>query len=163
MQNGFVESFNGRLRDECLNEHLFANLKEAREISKNGGSTTTPTDRTRASTGSHQPSSQHAPTGAKPEQTLLINEDNSGSRSPALNIPTPGRNHSAWCTSVLHPPFESGFGEKAGYISSDSAKKRAGIGICNAYRRHQSCQLIKRRFRYIDVLEPASSHLNLIY
>jgi putative transposase len=32
MQNGFVESFNGRLRDECLNERLFANLKEAREI-----------------------------------------------------------------------------------------------------------------------------------
>src|SRR6476469_3102316 len=28
--------------------------------SKNGGSTTTPTDRTRASTGSQQPSSQHA-------------------------------------------------------------------------------------------------------
>jgi putative transposase len=24
MQNGFVETFNGRLRDECLNEHLFA-------------------------------------------------------------------------------------------------------------------------------------------
>jgi putative transposase len=24
MQNGFVKSFNGRLRDECLNEHLFA-------------------------------------------------------------------------------------------------------------------------------------------
>jgi putative transposase len=32
MQNGFVESFNGRLRDECLNEHLFINLDEAREI-----------------------------------------------------------------------------------------------------------------------------------
>ena len=32
MQNGFVESFNGRLRDECLNEHLFPNLKEARQI-----------------------------------------------------------------------------------------------------------------------------------
>ena len=30
MQNGFVESFNGRLRDECLNEHLFTNLNEAR-------------------------------------------------------------------------------------------------------------------------------------
>ena len=30
MQNGFVESFNGRLRDECLNEHLFANLKAGR-------------------------------------------------------------------------------------------------------------------------------------
>ena len=23
MQNGFSESFNGRFRDECLNEHLF--------------------------------------------------------------------------------------------------------------------------------------------
>ena len=32
MQNGFVESFNGRLRDECLNEHLFSSLKEARQI-----------------------------------------------------------------------------------------------------------------------------------
>jgi putative transposase len=30
MQNGFVESFNGRLRDECLNRHLFANLNQAR-------------------------------------------------------------------------------------------------------------------------------------
>jgi transposase InsO family protein len=35
MQNGFVESFNGRLRDECLNEHLFANLSEARQIIEN--------------------------------------------------------------------------------------------------------------------------------
>ena len=32
MQNGFVESFNGKLRDECLNEHLFSNLTEARQI-----------------------------------------------------------------------------------------------------------------------------------
>ena len=31
-QNGFVESFNGRLRDECLNEHLFDTLRQAREI-----------------------------------------------------------------------------------------------------------------------------------
>jgi putative transposase len=29
-QNGFVESFNGRLRDECLNETLFASLSHAR-------------------------------------------------------------------------------------------------------------------------------------
>jgi Integrase core domain len=50
MQNGFVESFNGRLRDECLNEHVFTNLGEARRIMKNGGSTTTPIDRTRAGT-----------------------------------------------------------------------------------------------------------------
>ncbi len=26
-QNGFVESFNGRFRDECLNEHLFRSLR----------------------------------------------------------------------------------------------------------------------------------------
>ncbi len=30
MQNGFVESFNGRLRDECLNEHLFSSYAHAR-------------------------------------------------------------------------------------------------------------------------------------
>lgn len=28
--NGFVESFNGRLRDECLDEEVFASLAEAR-------------------------------------------------------------------------------------------------------------------------------------
>ena len=32
MQNAFVESFNGRLRDECLNEHLFRGLADARRI-----------------------------------------------------------------------------------------------------------------------------------
>ncbi len=31
MQNGHVESFNGRLRDECLNANWFRNLAEARE------------------------------------------------------------------------------------------------------------------------------------
>lgn len=31
-QNGFSESFNGRMRDECLNENLFSTLREAREI-----------------------------------------------------------------------------------------------------------------------------------
>jgi len=31
-QNGFVEAFNGRVRDECLNEHWFSTLREARNI-----------------------------------------------------------------------------------------------------------------------------------
>ena len=31
MENGYVESFNGRLRDECLNENWFCSLAEARE------------------------------------------------------------------------------------------------------------------------------------
>jgi putative transposase len=32
VQNAFVESFNGKLRDECLNEHVFTSLTEARRI-----------------------------------------------------------------------------------------------------------------------------------
>jgi putative transposase len=35
IQNAFVESFNGRLRDECLNEHVFSSLAEARRIIEN--------------------------------------------------------------------------------------------------------------------------------
>ncbi len=31
MQNAFIESFNGKMRDECLNEHGFMSLGEARE------------------------------------------------------------------------------------------------------------------------------------
>jgi len=31
MQNAFVESFNGRSRDECLNENLFSTLEDARD------------------------------------------------------------------------------------------------------------------------------------
>lgn len=31
MQNGFIESFNGSFRDECLNETLFSSLAEARD------------------------------------------------------------------------------------------------------------------------------------
>ena len=29
MQNGLVESFNGRMREECLNEHQFPSLRQA--------------------------------------------------------------------------------------------------------------------------------------
>ncbi|EFL87673.1 hypothetical protein R2A130_2823 [Ahrensia sp. R2A130] len=31
MQNGFVESFNGSFRDECLNETLFSSVRQARQ------------------------------------------------------------------------------------------------------------------------------------
>ena len=31
MQNGYVESFNGRLRDECLNANWFLNVVDAKE------------------------------------------------------------------------------------------------------------------------------------
>jgi putative transposase len=32
VENAFIESFNGRLRDECLNVHQFASLAEAQAI-----------------------------------------------------------------------------------------------------------------------------------
>ena len=31
-QNAYVESFNGRLRDECLNEHWFTSLAHAQVV-----------------------------------------------------------------------------------------------------------------------------------
>jgi transposase InsO family protein len=31
-QNAYIESFNGRLRDECLNEHWFRNIHHARDL-----------------------------------------------------------------------------------------------------------------------------------
>ena len=36
MQNGHVESFNGSLRDECLNANWFRNLLDARPRSRPG-------------------------------------------------------------------------------------------------------------------------------
>ena len=31
MQNGYAESFNGKFRDDCLNEHWFQDLAHAQE------------------------------------------------------------------------------------------------------------------------------------
>ena len=33
-QNAFIESFNGKLRDECLNENLFGSLGDAKSVLK---------------------------------------------------------------------------------------------------------------------------------
>jgi putative transposase len=32
MQNGYIESFNGKFRDEYLNEHWFTSLAQARQV-----------------------------------------------------------------------------------------------------------------------------------
>ena len=37
--HGFVESFNGRLRDECLNQEVFDTIAEARDVIERGRST----------------------------------------------------------------------------------------------------------------------------
>jgi putative transposase len=31
-ENAFIESFNGKFRDECLNDHYFTNLEHARAV-----------------------------------------------------------------------------------------------------------------------------------
>lgn len=36
IQNAFIKSFNGRLRHECLNQHYFVTLEEAKKLSKAG-------------------------------------------------------------------------------------------------------------------------------
>ena len=41
MQTGYIESFNGRFRDECLNDHWFQTLHQARATILHGGATTT--------------------------------------------------------------------------------------------------------------------------
>ena len=32
VENAYIESFNGRFRDECLNEHIFRTIEEARHL-----------------------------------------------------------------------------------------------------------------------------------
>jgi putative transposase len=32
VENAFIESFNGRLRDECLNSHVFGSVAEAQAL-----------------------------------------------------------------------------------------------------------------------------------
>jgi transposase InsO family protein len=51
-ENGYCESFNGKLRDECLDGEIFYSLKEARTVIEswrvhyNTKRPTTPSDRT---------------------------------------------------------------------------------------------------------------------
>jgi Integrase core domain len=48
IQNAFIESFNSRLREQCLNEHVFVSLDDAGRKSNGGASHTTAGDRTPA-------------------------------------------------------------------------------------------------------------------
>jgi len=46
-ENGYCDSFNGKLRDELLNGEIFQSLKEAGSSSRSGASITTKSGRTR--------------------------------------------------------------------------------------------------------------------
>src|SRR3954470_24882021 len=108
MQNGFMESFNGRLRDECLNEHLFTKLNEARQIIE-AWRIDCNTNRPYTSLDGLTSTEFAARTGAKLEQTLLMNEGNLGSRSEAVCFTgaqqdfdklEPTRDHEVKCTPL---------------------------------------------------------------
>ena len=80
-QNAFVESFNGRFRDECLNEEVFTSLAEARSV----------IERWRQDYNQVRPHSAHG--GLTPEAVLirsagdrLCNPDQRR-RSPATIVP----------------------------------------------------------------------------
>ena len=72
MQTVLSKDFNGRLRDECLNEHLFANLNEARQLIEEWRIDTTLTDPTRASTGSHRPVRTNPPLRGQNQNRLYL-------------------------------------------------------------------------------------------
>ena len=69
-QNAFVESFNGRLRDECLNETLFTSLGLARTAWLPGVTTTTPSGRTPSWAGAPPPRSSANVLWGMPHSTL---------------------------------------------------------------------------------------------
>ncbi len=74
-QNAWIESFNGRLRDELLNSWPFGPCAKPGSSSKTGGSTTTPTDPIRPTTDSPPPSSPYSgprPTNPKPHSDWTI-------------------------------------------------------------------------------------------
>jgi transposase InsO family protein len=74
MQNGFVESFNGRMRDELLNETLFLDLDQARQLI-GAWVADYNTARPHSSLGYKTPAAyaHHltAPKGAKPAEALI--------------------------------------------------------------------------------------------
>jgi putative transposase len=74
MQNGFIESFNGRMRDELLNETLFLDLDQARQLIGTWAADYN-TARPHSSLGYKTPTAYAeqltAPTGAKPAEALI--------------------------------------------------------------------------------------------
>ena len=81
-QNAFVESFNGRFRDECLNEEVFASIAEARVL----------IEAWRRDYNGVRPHSAHA--GLTPNEALIqsagdrLRNPNQLRRSPAIVAPT---------------------------------------------------------------------------
>lgn len=93
MQNGFIESFNGRLRDELLNETLFSSLAQAKPRWRTGETITTPCAHTPGSVGTHRPSFAETfsfPSGSDTSPNERLRADTLYHRPP--DKPTPETN-----------------------------------------------------------------------
>jgi transposase InsO family protein len=73
VENRFIESFNGRLRDECLNVEVFHSLDHARANSLSGNWTTMSAVRTGRSKTSHRRSSQPNTDRNQPPEAQILN------------------------------------------------------------------------------------------
>ena len=88
-QNAFAESFNGRFRDECLNEEVFRNLAEARTL----------IERWRIDHNTQRPHSAHD--GLAPTDVFLKTAE----RSPLQPRPASpiARSHPAGPSAITNP------------------------------------------------------------
>ena len=83
IENAFVESFNGRFRDECLNEHVFQGLPMARRIIEAWRrDQCLPTSYQPRGPGSKRVCSP-VPTGPQSQWILVMSEGIQGAGSPA--------------------------------------------------------------------------------
>lgn len=91
MQNGFVESFNGRLRDECLNEHLFTSYTHARQIIEKWRIDYN-TQRPHSSLGNKTPDEFLAFCAQNPQRSGSLELDEGSTIHPVANRPDKGHN-----------------------------------------------------------------------
>lgn len=74
MENAYIESFNGRFRDECLNEHWFVTMAQARRIIESWRNDYH-TERPHSSLGNLTPAAFAAKARRKTEETLSLTLD----------------------------------------------------------------------------------------
>jgi putative transposase len=94
MENGYVESFNGRLRDECLNENWFGDLAEARETIEawrqdyktNAGRTRRSAIAPRKSLQRRQPGTVEKTAAGPPWKTLRVSHFPTTSTAAGINL-----------------------------------------------------------------------------
>jgi len=76
VENAYIESFNGRFRDECLNEHWFVTMAQARRVIENWRIEYN-TERPHGSLGNRTPAEYASEYRAKDRETVFLTEDSS--------------------------------------------------------------------------------------